>query len=134
MEGQDSLMVRFLVTLGIGDIWDPAGGYVYRFSRREIQKIFASLQIIREYRIHTAWLPFGNDVLKYFPMFGRFVYSVINLPFIRRVLTSKPARHLLKCIFASLNLLIGRWGNCLIVVARKEPISPVLGGIGDRAR
>jgi ubiquinone/menaquinone biosynthesis C-methylase UbiE len=134
MEGQDSVMVRLLTKIGIAEDCDPAGGYVYRFSRREIQKIFASLQIIGEYRIHTAWLPFGNDVLKYFPMFGRFVYPVINLPFIRRVLISKPARHLLKCIFASLNRLIGRWGNCLIVVARKEPISPVLGGIGDRAR
>ena len=134
MEGQDSLIVRLLAKIGIAEDWDPAGGYVYRFSRREIHKIFASLQLIREYRIHTTWLPFGNDVLKYFPMFGRFVYPVINLPFIRRLLSTKPARCLLKCIFESLNLLIGRWGNCLIVVARKEPLSPAFGRICDRAR
>jgi len=124
MEGQDSLIVRLLAKIGIADDRDPAGGYVYRFGRREIHKIFASLQFIKEYRIHTAWLPFGNDVLEYFPMFRRFVYPVINRPFIRRVLTVSPARHLMKCLFASLNFLIGRWGNCLIVVARKEQKSP----------
>ncbi len=123
MEGQDSMPVRLLTKIGLGDNWDPAGGYVYRFSRREIYKFFSSLQTVREFRIHTAWLPFGNDALKYFPMFRRVVYPVINRPFVRRILTSMPGRRLLKSTYAFLNLLLGRWGNCLIVIARKRPTS-----------
>src|SRR5262249_19549151 len=32
LEGQDSLPVRLLARLGVAENWDPAGGYVYRFS------------------------------------------------------------------------------------------------------
>ncbi len=120
MEGQDSLAVRFLTAIGVGDSWDPAGGYVYRFSRREIRKIFASVQTVAEYRIHTAWLPYGNDVLRLFPAFRRSVYPVINWPPVLRVLASRPGRRILKSLFACLSFLIGRPGNCLIVVAWKK--------------
>jgi ubiquinone/menaquinone biosynthesis C-methylase UbiE len=121
MEGQDSLAVRLLVKLGIGKDRDPAGGYVYRFSRREVAKIFAGVQTIARWQIHTTWMPFGSDVLRHFPAFKRFVYPVIDHPRVFRILTSGLGKRILKSIFNSLNFLTGRWGNCLIVVAWKEP-------------
>lgn len=121
MEGQDSFMVRLLVTLGLGDSWDPAGGYVYRFGRREIEKIFSGLQTIERWKVHTAWLPYSSDILTHFPAFKRFVYPLVNHPFALRILTSKPGRRTLIFLFQVLNALIGRWGNCLIVVAWKRP-------------
>jgi ubiquinone/menaquinone biosynthesis C-methylase UbiE len=122
MEGQDSWLVRLLVKLGLAENCDPAGGYVYRFSRREIQKIFSGVQTISDWRIHTVWLPFGSDALKYFPVIKRFVYPVINQPLILRILVSRPGRWVLKALFHGLNLSAGRWGNCLIAVAwKKQP-------------
>ncbi len=121
MEGQDSMVVRLLTAVGIGANRDPAGGYVYRFSRREMKKIFSSVQTVADYKIHTVWLPYGSDVLRLFPRFRRLVYPIINRPFIARVLTGGAGRRTLKIIFAGLNLFAGHWGNCLIVVARKKP-------------
>ncbi len=121
MEGQDSFTVRLLVTLGLGDDRDPAGGYVYRFGRRETAKIFSCVQTIDKWKIHTAWLPYGSDILTYFPAFKRFVYPLINHPFALRILTSKPGKRTLIFLFNVFNALIGRWGNCLIVVAWKRP-------------
>ncbi len=121
MEGQDSFMVRLLVALGLGDRKDPAGGYIYRFSRREIEKILSTAQTIEKWKIHTAWLPYGSDILTYFPVFKRFVYPLINHPFSLRILTSKSGKRALIFLFNVLNALIGRWGNCLVVVAWKDP-------------
>jgi ubiquinone/menaquinone biosynthesis C-methylase UbiE len=121
MEGQDSPMVRLLVTLGLGDDRDPAGGYVYRFGRREIEKIFSAVQTIEKWEIHTAWLPYGSDLLKYFPVFKRFVYPIINHPLVLRILASKPGSRTLLFLFNLFNTLFGRWGNCLIGVAWKKP-------------
>ena len=121
MEGQDSLAVRLLVALGIGDDRDPAGGYVYRFSRREIHKIFSCVQTLAGWQVHTAWMPFGSDLLRHFPAFKRFMYPFIHHPLVLRVLTSRPGKFILKGLFETLNLLIGRWGNCLIAVAWKKP-------------
>jgi ubiquinone/menaquinone biosynthesis C-methylase UbiE len=121
LEGQDSLIVRLLLRLGLGENRDPAGGCVYRFSRREIQKIFFSVQTLADWRIHTAWLPFGSDALKYFPIVRRLVYPVINQPLILRILTGRLGRCILKALFLGVNLLAGRWGNCLIAIAWKKP-------------
>ncbi len=120
MEGQDSLMVRLLARLGLAENWDPAGGYVYRFSRREIRKVFSSLQTLSGWQIHTVWLPFGNDVLRYFPAFRRFVYPAIGHPVPLHILNSRPGRCALKALFYGFNTLAGRWGNSLILVARKK--------------
>jgi len=121
MEGQDSLPVRLLAAFGIAKSWDPAGGYIYRFSRREIQKIFSCVQTIDRWRVHTTWLPYGSDLLKYFPFFKRFVYPALNCPLGLRLLTGRLGKLILKAAFNLMNLLIGRWGNCLIAVAWKRP-------------
>ncbi len=122
LEGQDSFAVRVLAKLGLGENSDPAGGYVYRFGRRELFKIFSSSQTFSHWRIHTAWLPFGNDVLKYFPFIRRFVYPLINHPLLLGQLNSGFGRGTLKAAFKSLNFLTGRWGNCLIAVAWKKQV------------
>jgi SAM-dependent methyltransferase len=119
LEAQDSIAVRALGMLGMAHTRDPAGGYVYRFGRRELDKIFASLGTVSEYRIHAAWLPYGNDVLKLFPAFRRLAYPLMNQHAARRLLSARAARRALKGVYALLNRIIGRWGNCLIVVARK---------------
>src|SRR5262249_33959741 len=72
VEGQDSLMVRMLVKLGLGEAWDPAGGYVYRFSRRELYKVFSSMQTVSRWQIFTTWLPPGSDACEQFPLVLRF--------------------------------------------------------------
>ena len=120
MEGQDSGFVRMLVKLGLGDNRDPGGGYVYRFSRREIRKIFSSIQTVAEWRIQTSWMPYGSDVLKNLPFFRRFVYPIINHPLLLRPLISRFGRTMLKGFYRLLNIMTGRWGNCLIVVAWKR--------------
>jgi SAM-dependent methyltransferase len=120
LEGQDSLPVRFLSLLGIAENWDPAGGYVYRFTRREFRKIFSSMQTVNDWKIHTAWLPFGSDLLRHVPPFRRFVYPVIRQPFISRVLAARPARAVFRNLFQIATAAAGRWGNSLIVVARKS--------------
>ena len=124
VEGQDSWLVRLLVRLGLGENWDPAGGYVYRFTRREFQKIFNSIQTVSEWRIHTAWLPPGSDALRHFSVAMNFANPVINQPLIRQVLCSRTGRAVLKTMFNGANLLAGRWGNSLIVVAWKKSGSP----------
>ena len=120
LEGQDSLAVRLLVRLGFGEDWDPAGGYTYRFTRRELQKTFQSVQSLERWSILTTWLPPGSDVLKYFPFVKRFVYPVIRNRAINRILTSRPGRHLLKAVFRGFDLMAGHWGNSLVVVAWKK--------------
>ena len=120
LEGQDSLPIRLLSVAGIAENWDPAGGYVYRFSRREFRKIFSSMQSVAEWKIHTAWLPFGSDVLGHFPAFRRFVYPVIQQPLIYRLLATKSARGAFKTLFGIVSSVAGYWGNSLIVVAHKD--------------
>ncbi len=119
LEGQDSLPVRMLSRVGIAENWDPAGGYVYRFQRRELHKVFSSLQSVSEWKIHTAWLPFGSDVVGHFPPFRKFVYPVMKQPIVERVLCAKPVRRGFKAGFEVWSSLAGHWGNSLIVVARK---------------
>ena len=121
MEGQDSLAVRLLVSLGLGEVRDPAGGYVYRFSRREIHKIFSSLGTIASWRVHTAWIPYGSDALKHFVLFRRLANPLISHPMTLRLLAGRGARWVLKSLFRMLQFLTGHWGNCLIVVAWKKP-------------
>ncbi len=121
LEGQDSLVVRILVQLGFGEEKDPAGGYVYRFSRRELYKIFITTQTLARWSVHTAWLPFGSDVLKYFPAVKSVVYPLINRPSMLRLLGSNSGKRTLKAIFGGINLLAGRCGNSLIAVAWKKP-------------
>ena len=123
LEGQDSLPVRLLSSLGIAENWDPAGGYVYRFSRRELQKIFSSMQTVRQWQIQTAWLPFGSDVLTTVPVFKAMAYPVIQQRFLSRLLAGRAARSTAKTVFTLLQSLAGRWGNSLIVVAHKNQLS-----------
>jgi ubiquinone/menaquinone biosynthesis C-methylase UbiE len=121
LEGQDTAAVRLLVKLRAGEDWDPAGGYTYRFSRREILKIFSSMQTLSRWRIVSNWLLPGSDVLKYFPAVKRFIFPVINHTAFLRIATSTAGRSTLKGLFRGINLLAGRWGNSLIVVAWKLP-------------
>lgn len=120
LEGQDSLPVRFLSVLGLAENWDPAGGYVYRFSRREIQKIFSSMQTMSRWEIHTAWLPFGSDVLTTVPAFKRIAYPAMQQRLVSRVLSIEAVRHASKTLFEILTSITGRWGNSLIVVVHKN--------------
>ena len=120
LEGQDSLAVRLLSKVGIAENWDPAGGYVYRFQRRELQKVFSSLQTVRDWRIQTAWLPFGADLVAHVPAFRRFIYPVMKQPLVEKILCATPVRRGFKLSFEVMNALAGHWGNSLIVVARKN--------------
>jgi ubiquinone/menaquinone biosynthesis C-methylase UbiE len=120
LEGQDSLPVRFLSRLGIAENWDPAGGYVYRFSRREMRKVFSSMQTVSDWKMYTAWLPFGSDVLSHFPPFRRLVYPAMTQPLISRFLGTKAARSACKTLFQWATSVAGYWGNSLIVVAHKK--------------
>src|SRR5437870_9559117 len=52
LEGQDSWLVRLLVKLGMGENWDPAGGYTYRFPRRELQKVFDGVEPFSHGQLH----------------------------------------------------------------------------------
>jgi ubiquinone/menaquinone biosynthesis C-methylase UbiE len=124
LEGQDSCPVRVLSRLGLAENWDPAGGYVYRFSRREMRKVFSSMQTVSRWRIHTAWLPFGSDLLALFPAFKRFAYPALMHPAIYKVLDTRSAKLTFKAGFEAFGSLLGYWGNSLIVVAHKVDKTP----------
>jgi len=124
LEGQDSLFVRLLVRLGLGENWDPAGGFTYRFTRRELQKVFNSVQTISRWQIHTAWLPPGSDAVRHFSVVMDVTNPVVNHPFVLRLTGHPIGRAVLRSSFESVNRLSGRWGNSLIVVAWKKPACP----------
>ena len=123
LEGQDSWLVRLLVRLRLGENWDPAGGYTYRFTRRELRKLFNSVQTVSRWQIHTTWLPPGSDAVKHFSVVMDSAAQALNQPFICQVLCSRTGRAVLKAGFNGMNFLTGRWGNSLIVVAWKKPCS-----------
>src|ERR1051325_6569019 len=81
LEGQDSLLDRLLVKLGLGENWAPAGGYTYRFTRRELQKLFDSVQTLSRWQIHTSWLPPGSDALNHFSVGMNFASPILDQPF-----------------------------------------------------
>jgi SAM-dependent methyltransferase len=120
LEGQDSLPVRILSVVGVAENWDPAGGYVYRFTRREITKIFAAMQTTADWKIHTTWLPFGGDLLGLVPPFRKFVYPVMTQPLIASVLGTRAAKVAFRTSFDIFTAVAGRWGNSLIIVAHKK--------------
>jgi ubiquinone/menaquinone biosynthesis C-methylase UbiE len=122
LEGQDSWLVRFLVRLGLGENWDPAGGYTYRFTRRELHKIFDSVQTVSHWQIHTSWLPPGSDAVKHFPVVMDFANPVLNQSVILPLLCGRTGRVVLRSLFKGGNFLSGRWGNSLIAVAWKKPV------------
>jgi ubiquinone/menaquinone biosynthesis C-methylase UbiE len=51
-EAQDSTTLRVLVRFGFATDWEDSGNYVYRFTRREVHKLCASLGA-RGYRVST---------------------------------------------------------------------------------
>jgi ubiquinone/menaquinone biosynthesis C-methylase UbiE len=120
VEGQDSPMVRLLVRLGFGEDWDPAGGYTYRFSRRELEKAFHSVQTLSSWQIHTGWLPPGSDAVRHFPVVMDHAAPILDQRLIGRLLSGRLGRAALRSAFNSINRLTGRWGNSLIVVAWKK--------------
>jgi ubiquinone/menaquinone biosynthesis C-methylase UbiE len=120
LEGHDSWLVRFLVLLGLGENWDPAGGYCYRFTRRELGKAFNSIQTVSHWRIYTSWLPPGSDAIRHFSVVMNFANPILNQRTVRRAFCSHTGRSLLRAIFNGVNLASGRWGNSLIVVAWKK--------------
>lgn len=121
LEGQDSWLVRLLVRLGVGENWDPAGGYTYRFTRRELQKVFNSVHTVSRWQIHTTWLPPGSDAVRHFSVVMDFANPALNQPFVYQILCSRMGRAVLKTAFNGMNFLTGRWGNSLIVVVWKKP-------------
>jgi hypothetical protein len=108
------------VKLRLGENWDPAGGYVYRFTRREVYKTFSSIQTISRWRIFTTWLPPGSDAVRQAPGAMRFVAPSAGHGITSRVVTSALGRHVLTWVFRAVHVLIGRWGNSLIIVAWKK--------------
>jgi ubiquinone/menaquinone biosynthesis C-methylase UbiE len=120
VEGQDSLLVRVLVKLGLGEDWDPAGGYTYRFSRRELYKVFASVQTISKWQVFTTWLPPGSDAVRHFPSVMQFVNPAVNHRFVHPLLSAKTGQYLMKTVFRAVHLMAGHWGNSLIAVAHKK--------------
>jgi hypothetical protein len=114
--------LKGLYELEFGENWDPAGGYTYRFTRRELQKLFDSVQTVSHWQIHTNWLPPGSDAVKHFSVVMDVANPVMNQSFMLPVLCSRMGRAVLKSLFNSGNFLTGRWGNSLIVVAWKKPL------------
>ncbi len=120
LEGQDSMAVRLLVRIGLGSDHEPSGNFVYRFRRDELARFFATGPDLAGFRIFTAWLPPGSDLLGHNPPFRRWIYPVINRSWVRWSMSCPPGRFLLKCLFSTCQALAGRWGNSLIAVAWKH--------------
>jgi hypothetical protein len=78
------------------------------------------MQTVKQWEIHSAWLPFGSDVLGLFPAFRRLVYPIMRHELIFKALDTRVTKSVFKAGFDLVNSLTGRSGNSFIVVARMK--------------
>lgn len=94
IESQDSLLIRLACYFRLSEIYEKSGNYVYRFSKREIEKTFKSYGNIDEYLINSKWI--FNTVPK---------NKLLQIAF--------------KGAIRFLNIFYKNYGNFLLVVAKK---------------
>ena len=90
-EAHDSPLMRLLVRLRYTSQIEPAGNYIYRFQRRELEKLMLAMGI--DTFVIKTWI--GQISPKY--RAGRFSSHIESI--------------IIKAIYRSLNILLGRWGN-----------------------
>jgi len=101
-EPADAALTRLAIKLGISGEYEEAGNYVYRLRKDKLIEVF------RE-RAVRQW-SFRRNLIYYQPWTFRF-YRLFDRP---------PLFWLFQAAFHVCNLLIGRWGNSLRVVAWKD--------------
>jgi hypothetical protein len=94
---------------------------VYRFSRREIQKILFSMQTVSHWELYTTWFPPGSDAIRHFPEGRQLISPLAGSGLPARLLSSAVGLFVLRKLFGMVHFLVGYWGNMLILVAWKKP-------------
>ncbi len=95
-------MMRWLVRIGVAQDWEPEGNYVYRFSRREVHKLSASLGA-SSYQVST----FFNQ---YSAFLNERVYPYFN---------NRLGIAVFKACYFAFNKLLASQGNVFIAVIDK---------------
>ncbi|MBN2308975.1 MAG: class I SAM-dependent methyltransferase [Candidatus Hydrogenedentes bacterium] len=100
IEAQDTVLVPVLVRLGFLEAEEEAGNRVFRFRRRDVAAQLEALEV-DAYTIRTAWFMQVPPLLE-----------------LSKRIPGRAAAWLLRAFVWTLNLFIGRVGNCMVVVAR----------------
>ena len=101
-EPADGILTRLAVKLGVSDLYEEAGNYVYRLDIERLAAVF------QESEVHK-WM-FQRGLVYYQPWTFR----------IYRLFEPQPFYWLFRLGFRVSNLFLGRWGNALRAVAWKE--------------
>lgn len=102
IEAQDTFFMNLLIKIHLAEKTEGAGNYVYRFKRREIDKLLNSM-FISKYQIHTEWYQFS-------PFLNKWVYPHLNSQF---------GLEIFKICLNIFNLFFGYWGNNFILIIEK---------------
>ncbi len=122
-ESQDSFLMRLICRLGLALDYEikadrrdrvnggvenlPIPNYVYRWSRRDVEKLVRSLDPVRE-----PDLIFSTELA--------FITCNMKRDALAKVMNNSIATSFIKATFFILNLFIGRQGNRFAVLIRKE--------------
>jgi glycosyltransferase involved in cell wall biosynthesis/SAM-dependent methyltransferase len=101
-EPADAALTHLATRLGISGVYEDAGNYVYRLDPARLEREFSEAGA-RSWRMRRS-------LIYYQPWTFRFY----------RLLEPRPLRAVFRAAFRAANLLAGRWGNSLRVVAWKE--------------
>jgi ubiquinone/menaquinone biosynthesis C-methylase UbiE len=101
IESQDTPLVPLLVKLGVLEAEEEVGNTVYRFKRYEVMRRLRELGAV-DHTIQTAWFMQIPPVLA-----------------LSKHIPGKLPALALRAFVSVFNVFFGRWGNCMVVVARK---------------
>lgn len=101
-EPANAAVTNLAVKLGLAEVYEEAGNYVYRFTKKELQSLFA--------REKMEMLTFQRYLMYYHHQPKKY-YKVFDNPIMLA---------LAKLLFHSSNFLFGRFGNKLCCVGVKE--------------
>ena len=94
--------MKLLVKIKLIEKVEKSGNYVYRFTRREMKKIFNSM-FINDIKIHTEWY-------QYISFCHKKLYPYLD---------NKFGFFIFKFFLFLFNLFFGYWGNNFIMVVKK---------------
>ena len=103
IEAQDTWAMNILLKFNMAEKIEESGNFVYRFSRKEMKKIFNTM-FIHDVQIKTEWYQYSAFLNKH-------VYPYLN---------NKIGFALFKYILKLFNLIFGHWGNNFIMVVKKN--------------
>ena len=102
IEAQRNFITEILIMFKLAEEYEISGNYVYRFTRQEVHELMQELNV-KNYIIKTFWCRYSDFLSKrIYPFFNNNIWLSI-----------------FKFSFSILNILLGYFGNSLVVVGIK---------------